>query len=68
MRIRQARPTATGGGEAEKEQPDFYQELAMLDEKIEKCNRDAVRETSGEHMLYGAILCPDEGGHFPEQE
>ena len=40
----------------------------MLDEKIEKCNRDAVRETSGKHMLYGAILCPDEGGHFPEQE
>ena len=56
------------GGDADIEQRKFYQDLARLEDKIEKSNRVAARHTPGKHMSYGAMFPPEVREHLMEQE
>ena len=46
----------------------FLRDLGVLEEKIDQCNRNAARDTSGDHLTYGDMLSPEERGHLSEQE
>ena len=57
-----------GGGAVSTSQQEFLQDWGVLEKKIKECNRNAARDTSGNHLSYGEALSLEVRGHLSEQE